>query len=366
MITRQRLLPLPTLCAATTATRSAFRASHTPCIFCQRIFLSTTARRAEASKTASRTDSDSPKYDDRSPEWRHQRYKDGELIPKPLSRPLGLPHPPESGQNDGIDKRTFAQRRDDFTSYGQHKERQKRILIDVFEKNYYRDIGNLGKIHKGKSILAPSTPFKSSLALYFPNLTGASLERGGIFGVEVRDTTPVLKGKISIVSMINTEWANEQVATFISEKDNPALHDLIRSYPPAKGLVQFATVSVEENFLKAWMIKLFWSRIKKIVPKEQHHLYFLNRKGITDEIRDGLGMWNSKVGYVYLLDGQCRVRWAGNGNSRPDERNSLVTCIRRLVDEARGVQKMRIERQEPRPTPELRPPAKGKLAAVVS
>lgn len=187
-----------------------------------------------------------------------------------------------------------------------------------------------------------------------------------MWGLRVRDTTPVLKGKVSVVSMVNTEWANAQVQSFISAKENPELHSLIATYKPAAGLAQFATVNVEENWLKAWAIKLFgWRRMKRLVPQNEHGAYFLNRRGMTDEIRDALGMWNSKVGYVYLLDGMCRVRWAGNGYSREDERKSLVTCVRRLVDEARGVQRMRIDRQDARPTRELGQ-ATEKKAAVAS
>lgn len=159
----------------------------------------------------------------------------------------------------------------------------------------------------------------------------------------------MLRNKISIVSVLNTEWANEQVQTFTSAKENPALHELLNTYGPARGLAQFATINIEENWLKAFMIKLFWSRLKRLYPKEQHDAYFLNQQGMSDEIRDALGIWNIKVGYVYLLDGQCRIRWAGNGNARDDERQSLVNCVRRLVDEVNGVQKLRVQRQDARP-----------------
>lgn len=219
-------------------------------------------------------------------------------------------------------------------------------LTDVFEKNYYRDIGNLGKIHRGKSIIAPSTPFRANLALYFPNLEGQTLASG----FKRTDTTPILRNRVSIVSVVNTEWAASQCQTFVGAAENPALHELMASDEARQGGAQFATVNVEDNWLKAQLIRLFFWRLRRQLPKEQHETYFLKRTAISDEIRDALGIWNTKVGYVYLLDGQCRIRWAGNGEAREDEKKSLVNCVRRLVDEARGVQRLKVRREEPRAT----------------
>ncbi|KAL9090369.1 MAG: hypothetical protein Q9159_001996 [Coniocarpon cinnabarinum] len=257
---------------------------------------------------------------------------------------------PEPNQNTGRDTRTLSQRRDDFASYDKHKQRQSKLLSDVFERNYWRDVGNLGKVHKGKSILAPSTPFKRGVALYFPNLEGMTLEGRGVgWGKKWAQTTQVLQGKVSLVGMVHTTWAAEQVRSFLSPEKNPALKEAVETHAGAKELVQQVTVNVEENPLKAFMVRLFFGNVRRSLPKERWGTYFLNRRGLSEDLRDALAMWNSKVGYVYLLDGECRVRWAANGEARPEERESLVRCVRRLVDEARGVQKG-VKREEPRPS----------------
>lgn len=222
-------------------------------------------------------------------------------------------------------------------------------MVDLLERNYFRDIGNLGKVHKGKSIIAPSTPFRASLALYFPNLQGQCLAVP-FPRSEYRDTTPALRGHVTVVSVVSAEWAADQARSFTSPKENPGLHEFLRSYEPARGLARFATVNVEETWLKAWMVRLCWWNLRKVVPREQWETYYLNRRGFSEELRDALGMWNSKVGYVFLVDGQCRIRWAGNGHAWEQEKKSLVACVRRLVDEARGVQRMRVRREEPRTT----------------
>ncbi len=68
--------------------------------------------------------------------------------------------------------------------------------------------------------------------------------------------------------------------------------------------------------------------------------YFIVRRGVSDEIRESVGLLNSKVGYVYLVDHNCRIRWAGSGDSEAEERGGLVKGVRRLMDEMGKEQEM--------------------------
>lgn len=219
-------------------------------------------------------------------------------------------------------------------------------MKDLYDKNYFRDIGNLGKIHKGKSIIAPTTPFRSNLALYFPNLQGRTLAKGAPSAV---DTTPALQGKVSVVSLLNTEWAKEQCESFVGEQTNPALHKYLKG-EGAQGIAQQVEINIEENWLKHGLVRMFMGSLRKKYAEDMHGRYFLVSRGLDDDIREALGVWNIKVGYVFLLDGHCRIRWAGNGPAREDEKTSLVSSLKRLVDEAKGVQRMRVSRQDARPT----------------
>jgi ATPase complex subunit ATP10 len=182
------------------------------------------------------------------------------------------------------------------------------------------------RLHKGKSFLAPPRIFKSERALYFPNFQGQTLLKDNI----PRDTTLIFEDKISIVSVFSSAWAENQAATFAAKEHNPELHEAIKQ---SGGLAQIVHINVEENSLKARLVRLFMGSLRKKFGEANWGKYFLVRRGITDDIRDEIGLLNSKVGYTYLLDGECRIRWASSGPSEGDEKESLVKGVRRLIDE---------------------------------
>lgn len=181
--------------------------------------------------------------------------------------------------------------------------------------------------HKGKSFLAPPRLFKSEKALYFPNLYGQTLIKKSA----PRDTTPVLEGKVSIISVFSSAWAEKQAASFVAEKNNPELHQVVKG---SGGVAQMVQINIEENAMKAMLIRLFMPSLRRRIAVPDWGRYFVVRRGLTEEIRDAIGLLNSKVGYIYLLDRNCRIRWAGSGVCEGDEKDGLVRSTKRLVEEA--------------------------------
>jgi mitochondrial ATPase complex subunit ATP10 len=181
--------------------------------------------------------------------------------------------------------------------------------------------------HKGKSFLAPPRLFKSNKALYFPNLYGQTLIKKS----EPRDTTPALEGKVSVVSVFSSAWAEKQAESFVAEKNNPELHRVVKE---SGGVAQMVQINIEENAMKAMLIRMFMPSLRKGIAGPDWGRYFVVRKGLTIEIRDAIGLLNSKVGYIYLLDRNCRIRWAGSGVCEADEKDGLVRSTRRLIEEA--------------------------------
>jgi ATPase complex subunit ATP10 len=192
---------------------------------------------------------------------------------------------------------------------------------------YFRDWGNL-QFHEGKTFLAPPRLFRADLSLYFPNLHGRTLAKTP--SAKAADTTPLLEGRASVVSIFSGMWAENQARSFTSPEVNPALHELVGS---SSGRAQLVQVNVEEDFFKAWLVRLFSGSIRRRIGKENWDKYFLVRRGITDEIRESIGLLNSKVGYVYVVDHQCRIRWAGSGPAEPGEREGLVKGLQRILSE---------------------------------
>jgi mitochondrial ATPase complex subunit ATP10 len=205
---------------------------------------------------------------------------------------------------------------------------------------YYRDWSNM-RHHKGKTFFPPPALFKASKALYFPNLHGVTLYSAPGYA----DTTPVFEGKISVLTMFSSAWAENQIKTWVDPSENPELQGLLEDEKDDQmRLVQRVDINYEDNGMKAAIIKLFMNGIRRSVPSERHERYFVIKNGIEMDMRDAIGFLNSKVGYVYLIDAECKIRWAGSGIANDVEKASLVKAVRKLAEDKRG--KDRQERLE--------------------
>jgi ATPase complex subunit ATP10 len=185
------------------------------------------------------------------------------------------------------------------------------------------------RFSKGKSFIAPPNIFKSDVALYFPNLRGQTLLKDR----SPKDTTPTFEDRISIVSIFSTRWAENQTHTFVSDEKNKELQDVVKN---SKGLAQMAQINLEENWMKAMLVKLFMPGLRKQFEESAWGRYFLVRKGFKQDMKEALGLLNTKVGYIYVLDGQCRIRWAGSGNSSDEEKEGLVKAVRKLIEQSKA------------------------------
>ncbi|OQE17305.1 hypothetical protein PENSTE_c021G09671 [Penicillium steckii] len=252
---------------------------------------------------------------------------DEEFIPPTLDRPIGTAAPPEAGENTGVDHRSIRQRRDEFVDYDRHIKRRKELTRQV-AKPYFREWSNL-RFQEGKTFKSNPRLFRADKALYFPNIHGVTLASPK----DPQDTTPILEGKITVVNLFSSVWAEGQVNTFTGAPLNPKLAAVLEN---GGSMVQRLDINLEENRMKAWLVKRFMWRMRQKLPEPQHSRYFLVQKGFTELLKEAVGMMNSKVGYVYLVDDACRIRWAGSGPAEAEELETLNNGLQKLIAEKKA------------------------------
>ena len=271
------------------------------------------------------------------------------FTPSVLARPLGLEQPPKQGEHSPLDSRTLRERHEEFTSYDKALERR-RVYLRTFFRPYFQEWRRMDH-YKGKSFVSSPRLFKRDKALYFPNIWGQTLAKEGDGPNGGRDTTPLMMGKVSIVSVQANRWAEEMVDTFISEKSNPNLNGLMAQ---SQGLLQRVDINIQGDWMRALIVKFFTSRLRQLIPEERWSRYFRIklprdiRRGLNDETRDAIGLLNSQVGYVYLVDTSCKIRWAGSGHAWEGEVDGLNAAVQRLLQEE---EKLRQTPPVPVPSP---------------
>ncbi|KAF2035012.1 hypothetical protein EK21DRAFT_85113 [Setomelanomma holmii] len=244
------------------------------------------------------------------------------FIPKPLGRPIGFRDPPQPGENTGTKKV-----KKDYSgmTMAQRNLEKRKDLVEKWGSSYFRDFKNIRKYRSGKTFMANPRIFKKDAALYFPNFHGDTLAQRGA------DTTNVLNGKVSVVNVYSSQWGEAQAQTFTGKKVNTALHQLLAQSPH---VVQMVDINIEENSMKAWIIAMFQWRLRASKAKEDWGKYFVVKKGVSEKIRETIGLLNGRVGYVYLVDQDCKIRWAGSGNAEGSEMDDLNRGVGKLVAEA--------------------------------
>ncbi|WPG99750.1 Hypothetical protein R9X50_00256900 [Acrodontium crateriforme] len=272
------------------------------------------------------------------PDLRKKRDDDQDFTPYPLARPIGMPNSPESGENMGLDKRTLRQRRDDFHNYDKHLAKRAKMTKQI-AKPYFRDWSNM-RFHKGKVFVANERLFRSEHALYFPNFFGKTLAAAQVrtatkdgYGGLGRSTCDVMKGKVSVVSIVSNVWAEQQMMTFCSPESNPALHEVLEQNGD---VAQRVEINHENNFLKWHLMQLFATgSLRKSRSVEEQKRYFMVRRGVSDVMKEAIGLLNDKCGYVYLVDEECKIRWAGSAVAEEHEKEGMVRNLQKLIQEAR-------------------------------
>lgn len=245
---------------------------------------------------------------------------DDVFVPKPLGRPIGFSTPPQPGENAENPK---VKRDYSGMTMSQRNLAKRADLVEKWGTNYFRDFKNIRKYRSGKTFMANPRMFRADSALYFPNFHGSTLAE------DAADTTDVLQGRVSVVNVYSSQWGETQARSFTGAKENPELHKILEEFG---GRAQMVDINIEENSMKAWIIKLFKWQLKAKRSQDEWGRYFVVRKGVSEKIRETIGLLNGRVGYVYVVDEECRIRWAGSGDAEGTEMEDMNRGFRKLVE----------------------------------
>ncbi|KAF8556041.1 hypothetical protein OG21DRAFT_1506993 [Imleria badia] len=220
-----------------------------------------------------------------------------------LQRPLGVKDRPVAHN------KTWDDTRKELMDQETRLE-QRRHLIHEAGKGYFTDL-NATRRHGGKTWIAPSVMVREDKALYFPNISGSRLDTRA-----QTHTTDICRGRVSVIAMLSTRMSEVHINGFVSPTNARYV---------SNPLYQYIQINLQENLLKSWLVSLFLSSIARTVPKELHPTYLVSSQSV-EFVREPLGMTNKHVGYVYLVDENLKVRWAGSGDAKAEETRALETC----------------------------------------
>jgi ATPase complex subunit ATP10 len=97
-------------------------------------------------------------------------------------------------------------------------------------------------------------------------------------------------------------------------------------------------VNVQENILKQLLLKAFVPSIRKNLAPERKDNYCLIMRDIS-KTRKCLDMTNQHVGYVFLVDENCKVRWTAHGDATPEEIGNMLAMADYLFEKKESSEK---------------------------
>lgn len=122
--------------------------------------------------------------------------------------------------------------------------------------------------------------------------------------------------------MITTKMSEEHAQSYVERTNKNYLKD---------PLYRFIQINVQENMMKALLVSFYTASLRKAINKELHAYYLLSTQNL-EYVKEPLGMVNKHIGYVYVVDKDLKVRWAGGGLASEEEAKSMENCVRVLLD----------------------------------
>ncbi|CEI97699.1 hypothetical protein RMCBS344292_11826 [Rhizopus microsporus] len=210
-------------------------------------------------------------------------------------RGLGLVNPPEVSHGTWIQKKKQKLRDlgDYEKAFAAHAA-ERQYLVKEATKSYFHDANEM-KEHGGKMYYASTQLMKPEKTGYMPDFETQDLSKNRVH------TTDRLHDKITLMTFALTQFGLDHTRTFA----NPFWE-------------KYGNKTKDIQLLEA-----FVTRALKGLPKERQDNVLLLYKDIS-RVRPYLDMTNKHIGYVYLIDENCKVRWTAHGNATQEEIGNML------------------------------------------
>ncbi len=139
----------------------------------------------------------------------------------------------------------------------------------------------------------------------------------------------------TLVAVYYNEHGNQMIPSWTEPFEDAFSKDTNR--------IKVIWLSINEGRVLKMLRYFIVNSSKKKVPeyrKENYLMYFGNTQDCAD-FRDVLRMHNKKTGYVYLLDGLGRVRFAGSGKASDDDVKRIISFTKELAPRLKANKKKR-------------------------
>ncbi|RKP09999.1 ATPase assembly factor ATP10 [Thamnocephalis sphaerospora] len=217
-----------------------------------------------------------------------------------------------------IDTRTrrerFNQSVEDMVNVEKHMERRRKLVKEATE-SYWKDLHNLRE-QGVKQWEAAKSLNKAKGAPYLPNITGRTL-----LGESV-NSLDLTRNRVSLVSFCFVRFGEAHVNSYIEP--------FVAEFGARSDRIQLVEFNVQENYLKSALLWMSQSYIRRNTPKERHDNYIIHYGGI-DDVRSQIGITNTYLGWVFLVDADQRIRWYAHGPAQPQEIETML-CLTRELD----------------------------------
>lgn len=140
-------------------------------------------------------------------------------------------------------------------------------------------------------------------------------------------------GRITVLAMLGTKISEvSRCRIDITESNSSSFQLNAKSFVDptharfsSNPLYQYVQINLQENLLKSFLVKMFRNSLRSSVQKELQPNYLVSSQNM-EYVRDALGMTSTRVGYVYLIDENLKIRWGGCADPTAEEVESLEKC----------------------------------------